>query len=124
MCSVKINDIKLFKDHLVVHEREDGLPKITVYKLPPIGGAIERLQGGRVIDFVDPVYSAEIEASEYSSDILRFSYSSLRTPSSIYDYDMKTGASVLKKIETVSSLLKFRLTRSFSHDVFYFGEMN
>ncbi|KAM0945285.1 putative oligopeptidase B transcription factor WD40-like family [Dioscorea sansibarensis] len=99
--SVKLQDFQLFNDHLAVYERENGLPKITIYGLPPVGEALERLQGGRTIDFIDPVYSVEPEESQYSSSVLRFSYSSLRTPSSVYDYDMNEGISVLKKIETV-----------------------
>ncbi|KAI7995159.1 Dipeptidyl aminopeptidase BI [Camellia lanceoleosa] len=99
--SVKIQGIQLFKDHLVIYEREKGLPKVTIYGLPPIGEPLERLHGGRAVDFIDPVYSVDPSESQFSSSILRFSYSSLRTPYSVYDYDMNTGISVLKKIETV-----------------------
>lgn len=99
---MKIQDVKLFKDHLVVYERENGLPKAVVYRLLPINEPIERLQDGRAIDFIDPAYSLDPEESQFSSTILRFSYSSMRTPPSVYDYDMDTGVSVLKKIGTVS----------------------
>ncbi|CAI9097067.1 OLC1v1033369C3 [Oldenlandia corymbosa var. corymbosa] len=99
--SVKIQDIQLFTDHLVVHEREGGLQKITAYRLPEVGQPLERLQGGRSVDFQDPVYSLDPAESQFSSAILRFSYSSLRTPLSVFDYDMNSGVSVLKKIETV-----------------------
>ncbi|XP_052185758.1 uncharacterized protein LOC127797176 [Diospyros lotus] len=99
--SVKIEDVRLFSDHLVVFERENGLHKISIYGLPPVGEPLGRLQGKRNVDFIDPVYSVGQSESQFSSIILRFSYSSLRTPHSIYDYDMNTGISVLKKIETV-----------------------
>ncbi|KAG5521349.1 hypothetical protein RHGRI_033792 [Rhododendron griersonianum] len=98
---VKIQDVQLFTDHLVVYEREMGLPRITVFDLPPVGEPLERFQGGRHVDFIDPVYSVDPSESQFSSSILRFSYRSLRTPWSVYDYDMNTGISVLKKIETV-----------------------
>lgn len=98
---MKIQDFQLFNDHIAVYERENGLPKVTVYGLPAIGESILQLRGGRTIDFVDPVYSVDPEESEFSSRILRFYYSSMRTPPSVYDYDMNTGTSVLKKIETV-----------------------
>lgn len=104
MCSVKIQDIQLFTNHLVVHERENGLPRITVYHLPAVREPLERLQGGRAVDFVDPVYSVDPLESEFESAVLRFSYSSMRTPPSVYAYDMDTGVSVLKKIETVSHM--------------------
>ena len=99
--SVKIQKIQLFSDHLVVHERENGLPKVTVYRLPAVGEPLTSLQGGQTIDFLDPVYTVDPSESQFSSSILRFSYSSLRTPRSVYDYDMRTGISVLKNIETV-----------------------
>lgn len=99
--SIKIQDIKLFSDHLVVYEREKGLPRVTFYSLPAVGEPLESLQGGRAVDFIDPVYSVDPAESQFSSSLLRFCYSSLRTPPSTYDYDMNTGVSVLKKIETV-----------------------
>ncbi|TMX03646.1 hypothetical protein EJD97_015028 [Solanum chilense] len=99
--SIKLQDIQLFTNHLAVHERENGLPRISVYRLPSVGEPLERLQGGFAVDFIDPVYSVDPLESEFESGVLRFSYSSMRTPPSVYDYDMDTGISVLKKIETV-----------------------
>lgn len=100
--SVKIQDVILFSDHLVVYEREKGLPRVTFYSLPAIDEPLQSLQGGQAVEFIDPVYSVDPAESQFSSSILRFDYSSLRTPPSTYDYDMNTGVSVLKKIETVS----------------------
>ncbi|TYI87993.1 hypothetical protein E1A91_D04G175000v1 [Gossypium mustelinum] len=99
--SVKIQYIKLFSDHLAASEREEGLPKITVYHLPEVEEPLINLEGGKSVQFIDPVYSVDLSVSQFSSTILRFSYSSLRMPNSVYDYDMNTGESVLKKIETV-----------------------
>lgn len=99
--SVKIQDFQLFSDHIVVCEREVGLPKLTVYGLPANGEEIGRLEGGKGINFIDPVYSAGLGGSEFNSRIVRFYYSSMKTPLSVYDYDMDTGVSVMKKIETV-----------------------
>lgn len=99
--SVKIQGINLYSDHLVAYEREDGLQKITIYGLPDVGEPLKGLQGGQAVEFLDPIYSVAPSESEFSSGILRFSYSSLKTPRSVYDYDMKSGISVLKKIETV-----------------------
>lgn len=104
---MKIQYIQLFCDHLVVYERENGLPKVTIYRLPAVGEPLEILQGGQIVDFHDPTYSVNPSESQFSSSILRFSYSSLRTPSSVYDYDMNTGVSVLKKIQTVSYLIEY-----------------
>lgn len=75
-----------------------------VYHLPDIGKPLERLQGGQTVEFIDPVYSVRALESQFSSNILRFHYSSLRMPPSVYHYDMDTGISVLKKIDMVSML--------------------
>jgi oligopeptidase B len=99
---VKIQDFQLFDNHIAIYERESGLPKVTVYRLPPLGEPIGQLQGGRAIDFTDPTYSVDPEESEFHSSVLRFHYSSMRTPPSVFDYDMDSGVSVLKKINTVS----------------------
>ncbi|XP_072966850.1 uncharacterized protein [Typha angustifolia] len=99
--NVKIQGFQLFNNHIAIYERENGLPRVIVHGLPPVGEAIGQLQGGRAIDFLDPTYAVDPEESEFSSNILRFSYSSMRTPPSVYDYDMTTGVSFLKKIEQV-----------------------
>ncbi|GAV62364.1 Peptidase_S9 domain-containing protein/Peptidase_S9_N domain-containing protein [Cephalotus follicularis] len=99
--SLKIQEIQLFIDHLVVYERENGLPKITIYHLPAVGKPLQSLEGGQTVEFTDPIYSVDPSESQFSSSILRFSYSSMRTPLSVYDYDMDTGVRVLKKIKTV-----------------------
>ncbi|XP_062233978.1 uncharacterized protein LOC133931176 [Phragmites australis] len=99
--SVKIQDFQLFDNHIAVYERENGLPKVTVYRLPAIGESIGQLQGGRTIDFIDPTYAVDPEESQFHSSVLRFHYSSMRTPPSVFDYDMDSGVSVLKKIDTV-----------------------
>ncbi|KAJ3689177.1 hypothetical protein LUZ61_018341 [Rhynchospora tenuis] len=99
--SVKIQNFHIFKNHIALCEREHGLPEITVYSLPPIGEPIRSLENGRRIEFVDQVYDVGLEESEYNSSILRFSYSSMKTPLTVYDHDVKTGASAQKKIQAV-----------------------
>ncbi|XP_075507094.1 uncharacterized protein LOC142543615 [Primulina tabacum] len=99
--SVNIQEMQLFSNHLVVYEREDGLPKIIIYRLPAVGEPLDKLQGGQTVDYVDPIYSLDSSESQFSSSILRFHYSSMRTPPSVYEYDMNSLISVLKKIEVV-----------------------
>lgn len=103
---MKIQDFQLFRGHLVLYEREDGLQKVTVYDLPAIGEPLKGLENGRCVDFIDPVHSVDQLESQFSSSILRFSYSSMKTPPSVYAYDMNSGVSVLKKVETVSYVNK------------------
>ncbi|AQK80640.1 Prolyl oligopeptidase family protein [Zea mays] len=63
--------------------------------------SIGAFKGGRAIDFIDPTYAVDPEESQFHSSVLRFHYSSMRTPPSVYDYDMDSGVSVLKKIHTI-----------------------
>ncbi|KAK8923401.1 hypothetical protein KSP39_PZI019820 [Platanthera zijinensis] len=99
--SVKIQEFQLFSGYVAIYEMENALQKVSVYSLPQMGEEIGPLQNGRAIDFVEPIYSVDSEESQFSSNILRFSYSSMKTPLSIYDYDMTLGISVLKKIQQI-----------------------
>ncbi|KAI5075235.1 hypothetical protein GOP47_0009311, partial [Adiantum capillus-veneris] len=99
--SVKLQEIQAFENHLVVFERQTGLLNAVVYALPPVGETFTALPDGHRIEFSEPAYMIESMKSNFFSPILRFGYSSLRTPLSVYDYDMNTGENVLKKREPV-----------------------
>jgi oligopeptidase B len=91
---VTIEGIDAFKNYLVVYERDNGLKKIR----------ISNLKDGSTyyIDFDEPTYSYQPARNEdFNSDILRFTYTSLVTPSSVYDYDMNTRSRELKKRDEV-----------------------
>ena len=88
--SVKLDDILAFDHHLAVFERQAGLQQIRVIDL--------NTQIHHYIDFSEPVYSLwPASNSEFRTSKLRFHYSSLITPESIYDYDLKTKHKELKK---------------------------
>ncbi len=83
-----------FADHLVVLERENGLVRMRIRKFAD--GSEHYLQ------FAEPVYSAfPTQNVEYNSHLLRFNYTSLITPSSVYDYNMDTRERELKKQQEV-----------------------
>jgi len=91
---VMLNDTDLFKNFLVIYERENGLPQIRVYGLN--GGEPKR------IDFPEPAYYVTAYVNrEYDSDKFLYNYESFITPSSIYEYDMNKGASTLLKQKEV-----------------------
>jgi oligopeptidase B len=92
--AVTIEDLTAFKDHLVVEERELGLTKIRIH----------RLSNGEVhyVDFPEPVYSTALTGNaQFDTKTLRFSYTSLVTPNSVFDYDMETRSRELKKQQEV-----------------------
>jgi oligopeptidase B len=85
-----------YRDFLVWMEREDGLPRIVV-KDRKTGEEHE-------ISFDEEAYSLGLMGSyEYDTDVIRFSYSSMTTPTQVYDYDMRTRERVLLKTQEVPS---------------------
>lgn len=90
---VKIDDLDLFADHLVLSEWEKGLENIEILDF--------RTNKMNRVSFPEPVYSASVAQNrEFSSPVLRYNYQSLVTPSSVFDYDMNTHkATLLKETE-------------------------
>ena len=87
---VHLLGLEIFKNHLVFSERRDGLRAIRIMNM--ISG------NDSYIDFEESTYSAYISTNEeYDSNILRYSYSSMSTPSSVYDYNMDTQEKKLLK---------------------------
>jgi len=88
--SVKIDDIDLFKDHLVVYERENGLKKIRISNLTD--------NQVHYVEFLEPVYTFwQAKNPDFNTNQLRFNYTSLVVPRSVFDYDMDTRTRELKK---------------------------
>jgi oligopeptidase B len=91
---VYLGDFDIFKDHLVLEERARGLTQICV--VPWTSG------GGHYLEFDEPSYRAHLGANlEFDTKILRFEYTSMKTPQSIFDYDMETKQRTLLKREEV-----------------------
>lgn len=87
---VLIDDIDAFKGHLVVCERNNGLQRIRYSQ--------KGSQEFKEIPFTEAVYSVSLDTNpDYKSSLLRYSYTSLTTPESIYDFDLTTGKFELKK---------------------------
>jgi len=88
--SVKIDGFDVFKDFFVVSERKNGLLQIRVTK---IHGALTHY-----VEFPEPTYAFWLGANkDYNSKWLRFTYMSLITPKSVFDYNMETKKLELKK---------------------------
>ncbi|HUU85409.1 MAG TPA: S9 family peptidase [Phycisphaerae bacterium] len=92
--AVKLDDVDAFADHLAVYERKDGLAQIAVRDLAT--------GGQHYIEFPEPVYTATPgDNREFDSKVLRFNYTSLVTPASVFDYNMETHERELKKRQEV-----------------------
>jgi len=91
---VFFQDFEIFRDHLVAVERKDGLTRLRVM---PWSGKAEHY-----VDFGEPAYLAfPTDNYEFDTDLLRYTYSSLTTPNSVYDYNMVTRQKTLLKREEV-----------------------
>ena len=87
--SILLEGVEEFKDFVVLSERKNGLVNLRVQK--PDGSS-------HYINFGEATYTAGIGANpEYNSKTLRYSYASLTTPSSTYDYDMASKDKKLMK---------------------------
>jgi oligopeptidase B len=97
---VMLAGLGAFRTHLVLTEREDGLPHLRIVDLTR--EAPTALAASRRIEFAEPAYDAALGANpEFESEQVRFQYESLVTPRSVYDYDVRTGERMLKKQQPV-----------------------
>ncbi len=87
---VMLDGVSTFAKHLVIFEREQGLPTIRV----------QTLSTGETtgIEFPEPAYAVSPGfMPEFETQILRFTYTSFITPSSVFDYNMDTHERELMK---------------------------
>ena len=87
---VYLTDTDLFANHLVITERENGLTQFEVIDLRD--GKSHR------IAFPEPAYAANVSTNEvFDTNVFRYAYQSLVTPSSIYDYELDARKQTLLK---------------------------
>lgn len=92
--NVLIEDIEIFSNYLVVEERSNGLNHIRIM---PWSGEEEYY-----LPFGSETYNAYTTTNvDFDTDILRYSYQSLATPSSVIDFNMKTKEKEIKKEQAV-----------------------
>jgi oligopeptidase B len=91
---VMLEGLEVFRDHYVLLERAQGLPRIRVTNLRD--GSTDD------VEFPEPAYSAFPGANpEFDTRVFRYTYQSLVTPPSVLDYDMETKKSTLRKEQPV-----------------------
>ncbi|WP_417800152.1 S9 family peptidase [Tenacibaculum sp.] len=87
-------DFSIFKDYLVLEERNEGLNKIR----------IKRWDGTEdyYLPFDEETYSAGVYGNpEFDTEVIRYSYNSMTTPSSVIDFNMKDKSKEIKKEQEV-----------------------
>ncbi|MDI1306505.1 MAG: S9 family peptidase [bacterium] len=91
---VLLEDIEIFANYLVVEERSNGLNKIRIM---PWSG-----EGEYYLPFESETYTAYTTTNvDFETEILRYGYQSMTTPSSIIDFNMRTQAKEIKKEQQV-----------------------
>jgi oligopeptidase B len=86
----------VFADWLIWLEREDGLPRIVVRRLST--------REQHTIEFPEEAYSLGInDGFEFQTDVLRFVYSSMTTPSEVWDYNLDHRGRTLRKRQEIPS---------------------
>ncbi len=91
---VLLEGVEEFKDYLVLSERKEGLVKLRIRE----NGTNQE----HYIDFGEPAYTAYTSTNpEYNSSRLRYSYTSLTTPNSVYDYEMGGRTKQLMKQQEI-----------------------
>jgi oligopeptidase B len=89
-----------FQSHLVLFEREGGLPCLRVVDLSK--NAPDALAASHRIEFAEPAYSAALGANpEFITSHVRFQYESFVTPRSVFDYDLGSRERILRKQQPV-----------------------
>jgi oligopeptidase B len=95
---VQINHFEVFKEHLVIWEKKNGMTKLHIVSL------IDKTD--QYLDFGESIYSVSDGKTrdlalrsfcnaDFDSHILRYGYSSPTTPDSIYDYNIVTKKKIL-----------------------------
>jgi len=100
-----IEDFDVFNGFLAVSVRSGGLAKISIAPWTP-GGAVQggAVQGGAefFIASDEAAYATSLSVNaELDTEIVRYAYSSLTTPTTIYDYNVRTGEKILLKRDPV-----------------------
>lgn len=89
-----LEGVDYFKDYLAIQENSEGLAKIRIIRWDD--------KSEHEMKFDEPAYSANIGYNpDLNSNVLRYSYTSMTTPVSTYDYNMETRGKTLMKEQQV-----------------------
>lgn len=93
-----LEDFDVFERFCVLSKREQGLTSLSVSRFAEDGA----LETSRKIHFPEPTYTAMGHVNrEFSTTKFRYSYQSLVSPASVYEYDLATGDSELLKEQEI-----------------------
>ena len=97
---VMIEDFEIFRNHLTVDERKDGLSHIRIFN--------NETGEDHYLDFGEETYTAYLSTNlDFESELVRYGYMSLTTPNSVFDYNMNSKEKeLLKQTEVLGDFNK------------------
>ena len=91
---VLLEDVDIFKEYYVLSERENGLNKLKITRWDN--------SESYYLPFDNETYTAYVSTNpDFDTEIVRYGYNALTTPSSIIDFNMRTKEKVVKKEQEV-----------------------
>lgn len=98
--AVLLEDIDIFKEYYVLSERENGLNRIKIIKWDG--------SESYFLPFESETYTAYVGTNpDFDTEVLRYGYNSMTTPSSVIDFNMRTqDQKVLKEQEVLGGTFK------------------
>lgn len=91
---VLLNNIEVFRNYLVISERGNALTQLKVIN--------QKDKSEHYIEIEEPAYVIYPSTNtEFDTNKLRFGYSSLTTPNSVFDYNMETKERILLKQQEI-----------------------
>ena len=89
-----LEDFSIFKDYLVLEERNNGLNKIRIKRWDDTEDYY--------LPFDEETYAVNVYGNpEFDTEIIRYSYNSLTTPNSVIDFNMRDKSKEIKKEQEV-----------------------
>ncbi len=91
---VFLEGIEIFKNHLVVSERKNGLIQMRIIN--------NKTKAEHYLPFAEPAYVAYPSVNpDFETNILRYGYTSMTTPTSTFDYNMDSKDTKLLKMQEI-----------------------
>lgn len=91
---IHIDNLVVFKDQVALGSRSSGITQVEVIN--------KKTRNIQKLAFQDSAYTVELGTNtEFDSPFLRYNYTSLRRPASIYDFEFATGSSHLRKTKEI-----------------------
>ncbi len=95
--AVKVEGISFFKDYAVVSELENGLEYLNVMDMKTRRASMR-------IETPESVYTMGLSNNpEYHTPVIRYNYSSMITPNTTFEYDLRSRKSEAIKVQEIPS---------------------